>query len=245
LFYPPRSKPGIAEAVLLFGRAMELDPDFAAPYGAAIVCYHARRAWGWVDNQERDSAEVTRLMQTAPRVARDDALTLSEIGAGVAYVLHDLPLAKWYMDQALDLNANLALAWCHSGWINLWLGHPETAVGHFQQALRRDPHASLYTIGTRQGMAHACFFLGKYDEAVSWVESELRANPDEHGAMRIGAASAACAGNVDVAQRLAKNLQSIDPAFRVSRLSAYLGPYQRPEFVAKYAEGLRMAGLPE
>jgi adenylate cyclase len=40
-------------------------------------------------------------------------------------------------------------------------------------------------------------------------------------------------------------LQAVDPAFRVSRLEDYLGPYQQPEFVEKYAEALRMAGLPE
>jgi adenylate cyclase len=40
-------------------------------------------------------------------------------------------------------------------------------------------------------------------------------------------------------------LLEVDPAFSVSRLSEYLGPYRRPEFVEKYAEGLRRAGLPE
>ena len=43
----------------------------------------------------------------------------------------------------------------------------------------------------------------------------------------------------------AARLQVIDPAFGVSRLREYLGPYQRSEFVEKYAEGLRLAGLPE
>ena len=94
-------------------------------------------------------------------------------------------------------------------------------------------------------MAHAYFFLDRYNEAVSLVERELRGNPNSHGALRVGAASAAYAGNMDVAQRLSKHLQSIDPNFRVSRLKFYLGPYQKPEFVAKYADGLRRAGLPE
>jgi adenylate cyclase len=26
---------------------------------------------------------------------------------------------------------------------------------------------------------------------------------------------------------------------------SYLGPYQEPEFIEKYAQGLRLAGLPE
>jgi hypothetical protein len=36
----------------------------------------------------------------------------------------------------------------------------------------------------------------------------------------------------------------VDPAFAISRLREYLGPYQ-PDLVEKYAEGLRLAGLPE
>jgi adenylate cyclase len=43
---------------------------------------------------------------------------------------------------------------------------------------------------------------------------------------------------------MATRLQVVDPAFRVSRLAEYLGPYGA-EFLEKYAEGLRLAGLPE
>jgi hypothetical protein len=30
-----------------------------------------------------------------------------------------------------------------------------------------------------------------------------------------------------------------------SALVSYLGPYQKPEFIEEYAQGLRLAGLPE
>jgi hypothetical protein len=36
----------------------------------------------------------------------------------------------------------------------------------------------------------------------------------------------------------------IDPAFRVSRLTDHV-PLRRPDDLARYAEGLRRAGLPE
>ena len=77
------------------------------------------------------------------------------------------------------------------------------------------------------------------------VAEQMLQNSPDHPALRIGAASAALAGRSDVALRLATHLQSIDPAFAVSRLKDYLGPYQRLDFVDKYAEGLRLAGLPE
>jgi hypothetical protein len=55
----------------------------------------------------------------------------------------------------------------------------------------------------------------------------LRHNPGAHPGLRIGAASAAFAGRSDTAHRLAARLQIIDPAFGVSRLGEYLGPYQK------------------
>jgi adenylate cyclase len=61
----------------------------------------------------------------------------------------------------------------------------------------------------------------------------------------LGAASAAFAGQLDVAQKLASRLMRVDPAFRVSRLEDYLGPYRPAEFPEKYKQGLRKAGLPE
>jgi adenylate cyclase len=50
---------------------------------------------------------------------------------------------------------------------------------------------------------------------------------------------------MDQAQRFAARLKQIDPAFRVSRLEDHLGPYQSHEFLEKYKQGLRLAGLPE
>jgi hypothetical protein len=60
-----------------------------------------------------------------------------------------------------------------------------------------------------------------------------------------GAASAAFVGRRDTAHRLPDRLQATDPTLRVSRLKDVLGPYQQSAFIDKYAEGLRLAGLPE
>ena len=94
-------------------------------------------------------------------------------------------------------------------------------------------------------MAHAYYFLERYEEALDQAQHFLRRYPDAHPGLRIGTASAAFAGRADVAHQLASRLLEVDPAFSISRLSDYLGPYRRSEFVEKYAEGLRRAGLPE
>jgi tetratricopeptide (TPR) repeat protein len=141
----------------------------------------------------------------------------------------------------VELNPNLANAQANGGWISLWLGNPELAIAQLSRAYRLDPASD----GVPIPMAHACFFLERYEEALDQAQHLLRRHPNVHSALRIGAASAAFAGCTDVAHQLANRLLEVDPAFSISRLGEYLGPYQRPEFAEKYAEGLRRAGLPE
>jgi TolB-like protein len=63
-------------------------------------------------------------------------------------------------------------------------------------------------------------------------------------AIRVLAASSALAGRLREAQNAMARLRAIDPALRVSDLMD-LNPRRRPEDAARYAEGLRKAGLPD
>ena len=97
----------------------------------------------------------------------------------------------------------------------------------------------------RAATAHAHFFAGRYDVASTWVQMALRDRPDFVDALRIGAASCALAGRLEQARKALARLRQLDPALRVSNLGVTLGPYRRPEDIARYEEGLRKAGLPE
>jgi adenylate cyclase len=96
----------------------------------------------------------------------------------------------------------------------------------------------------RAGIVHAHFFLGHYDEAVSWAQIALQDDPDHQPSLRIGAASNAMAGRLEQAQATAARLLQLHPTLRISNLKDVLGPYQRTD-LSRYEEGLRKAGLPE
>ncbi len=49
------------ESLRLFNRAIELDPDFATPYGMAARVYAFRKVQGWVVDRDREEAEIRRL----------------------------------------------------------------------------------------------------------------------------------------------------------------------------------------
>jgi len=174
----------------------------------------------------------------------EDATVLSFSGYVLAYVGKELDDGAAFVERALLINPNLALGWYNSGWIKVWLGEPDRAIERFAQAMRLNP-IDPSTFGMQEGMAHAHFFAGRYDEALSWAKMALRELPVSHTALRIAAASCALAGRDEEAKRLIVRLLEIDPALRLSNFQNVLGPYRHPEHPAKYADALRKAGLPE
>src|SRR5262245_37598075 len=239
------TREGNDEALRLFYKAVERDPDFSAPYAAAADCFTRRKAFGFVIDREQEVAEARKLALRAVQLGKDDATVLSFAGCALAYVVGDLDDGAAFIDRALLINPNCAAAWLHSGMVKLWLGEPDQAVEHFARAIRLSP-IDLALFFMQYGTAQAHFFAGRYDEAVAWAKMALREQPDSNRALLIGAASCVLAGRDEEAKRLTARLLEIDPALRISNfLQNVLGPYRDPEHPAKYADALRKAGLPE
>jgi TolB-like protein len=241
--YQTFSRENIDEAIGLFKRAAELDPEYSSAVGMLLACYANRRGFGIFGDAESENAEVARLVRIAVRIGRDDASALGHMALAIAYFLRDLAFATEQVSRAVTLNPNLASAWANSGWINVWSGRPAEAVEHISRSIRLDPMGPRF--GRNSGLAHAFFFLDRYDDALQVSQGLLRHNPDFHPGLRVGAASAAFAAKTDLAHELVARLLDVDPAMRVSCLQDYLGPYRSPEFLEKYKQGLRLAGLPE
>jgi TolB-like protein/class 3 adenylate cyclase len=229
------------ESLRLFYRAIELDSDFAAPYGLAAECIGLRKANRWETDRARDIREIERLAKCVVRLGRDDALALYTTALSVAYLVGDLDAGASMVDRALSLNPNLA--WRVSCWIRVWIGNPEIALEHISRAMRLNPR-DPYFFGMQAVAAFAHFFAGRYDEASSWAEAALQDAPNFHQALRMAAAGHALAGRLEMAEKAMTRLRQIDPDLRVSNLFA-LTPLRRVQDVASYQEGLRRAGLPE
>jgi adenylate cyclase len=186
------------EALRLFNRAIELDPDFASAYARAALCYVMAKVSGWISRTPNEIAEVTRLAQRAVELGKDDAIALADSGWALAYVVRDLEAGAALIDRALVLNSNSAEAWLWGGWVKNFLGEPETALERFARAMRLSPLDPRMS-GMRAGTAFAHFLLGRYDEAASWAAMALQDNPDHHAGLRIAAASNAMAGRPEQA----------------------------------------------
>jgi adenylate cyclase len=238
-----QSNEGNDEALRLFHKAIDLDPDFASAYGMAAWCYVWRKSNRWMTDRVQEQAEVARLAQRAAELGKDDARALSRGGFALAYVVGNLDDGASLIDRALVLNPNLATAWYFSGWVRMWLSEPELSIQHLTLALRLSPLDPL--IGLMwTAVAFAHFLAGRHDEASSWAERALRENPTLHSAIRIAASANAVTGRLEQAQNQMVRMRLLDPTLRVSNLADTM-PFRRAEDLAKYAEALQKAGLPE
>jgi adenylate cyclase len=231
------------DALRLFHKAIELDPNFASAYGMAAWCYAWRKMNGWVADRAMESAEAARLALQAAELGKEDPVALSMGGFALAFVVGEVEDGAAFIDLALILNPNLATGWLLSGWVNNMLGNPEVAIERATRAIRLSPLDPLTSLAfTQIGAGH--FMAGRYDEASSWAEKGLLQQPNSAAAARVAAASHAFAGRLDQAHKAIARLRQIDPTFRVSDVSRAF-PLRRPEQIARYEEGLRKAGLLE
>jgi adenylate cyclase len=238
------------EALRLFNKAIELDPDFASAYGMASWCYVRRKGSRWMTDRVQETAEAARLGRRAVELGWDDPVALAWGGFSLAYVVHDVEVGATLIDRALLLNPNLAEAWHFSGWVRIYLGQPEIAIEHLAHAMRLSPVDPL-TFVALMAIAFAHFFAGRYNDASLWAEKALAASPPRlrekavyHPALLIAAASNALAGRLEEAQNAIAQSRQISPTAHISNLKNQI-PLRRPDDLVRYAEGLRKAGLPD
>jgi TolB-like protein/class 3 adenylate cyclase/Flp pilus assembly protein TadD len=231
------------EALRLFYKAIEIDPDFGLAHALAARCFTLRKANGWMVDVAKESTETAKLARRAAELGRDDAAVLSRAGYALARVAFEPEEGADLIERALALNPHLSSAWQFSGLLKAFRGEPEIAIEHLAHAMRLSPlDPSLYSMQTATALA--LFVAGRYDESLLWAEKASREDPNFLPAIRIIATSAGNSGQLERAQKAAKRMLEIDPAFSVSRLTDHV-PLRRPEDLARYAEGLRRAGLPE
>ena len=150
------------------------------------------------------------------------------------------------IDRALVLNPNLATAWYASGWVRAFLGEADTAIEYLARAMRLSPLDPLldplmFLMQALTALAH--FVAGRYAEAAEWAAKAVREQPNFLGAIRNLAVSNALSGHLEEAQKALARARDLDPGLRLANLKDRVGPFRAKDF-ARFAEGMRLAGLP-
>jgi TolB-like protein/Tfp pilus assembly protein PilF len=237
------TREAIDEALPLFYKAIELDPEYASAHAMAAWCHFWRKVNGWMTDREQDTAEGVRLARLAVELGKDDAVALTRGGHALAHLAGDVEGAIALVDKALVLNPNLASAWFLGGFLRAERGDPDAAIEFFTRAMRFSPlDPEMFRM--QGGMALSHLFAGRFDAASSWAEQSFRQLPSFLVVVAIIAASHALAGRAEQARAAVEHLQRLDPTFRVASLEGWI-PIRRPEHLARFETGLRLAGLPE
>ena len=237
------TREALDEALPLFYKAIELDPEFASAYGMAAWCHFWRKINGWMTDRTQEIAEGIRLGRMAVTLGRDDAVALTRGGHALGHLTGDVDGGIALLDRARLLNPNLAPAWFLGGILRALRGETDAAIEHLAHAVRLSPlDPEMFRM--QIGMALAHFFAGRFDLATQWAEKALGNLPGFLPPVAVIAASHALSGRMDKARLAMQRLRELDPALRLGNLKDWL-PIQRPEDSARFVDGLRLAGLPE
>jgi adenylate cyclase len=238
--YSRATRKGLAEAIRLADRALELDPGFAFVAALASLCHMVNVVLGFATDPQFDRQEAIRYFRLALSVDDGDPQTLATTAMVSAFMVGDYESSIEMVDRAVALNPNSYWVWLDRGWVYHTAGVPEEAVRSFERAMRMSPIDPLLD-RLFAGMGMALIELRRFDEAIAAGKKALRHNPSFSGTYWCLASAFAHLGCDAEAREAAARLLEIDPPFTISAWIARGGQSN-----AKLAiEGLRKAGLPE
>jgi TolB-like protein/Tfp pilus assembly protein PilF len=232
-----------AEALRLTTEAIRLDPDYGLANALAAWCHAWQFGNHWTAAPERACREGLDLARAALKLDPEDPTVLTMAGGAIMSLAQDLETADELTDRALRLDPNSAWAWIRSGYGYAYRGDAEAALTHFERAQRLSPF-DPFNFNLYVGFAVANFVAARYEQACEWAERGLRERPDLPWAYRVLAAAHPYLGNVERSLWAAARLRELNPQISVAAIMAVL-PLRPAEARARFAEGLRRAGLPE
>jgi adenylate cyclase len=237
------TREGIAEAIQLAHRALNLDPRCIL---AAILAANAHRgnvALGFSINPQFERNEAIRLSRLALSLDGNDAGALGIAGWLTAVFIGDYETATDFAERAVASNPNDAGAWRQRGWVYKFAGQYEEAIQSFERGIRLDPLFPLLH-NPLTGIGQSLIELRCFDEAIAVSKKALRHNSSDSSTYRALVSALAHLGRDAEARDAATRLLELDPGFTMTAWIARSG--QSIQSNSKLLiEGLRKAGLPE
>lgn len=232
-----------AKALSCFENCITLDPAFA----------EARAWWAFatIISMVYFDGEPTRAKLDEALTAAQRAIELDDMSAFCHFALARVHLARrdydrafWSLETAIDLNPNMATAYCAMGDSLAYQGRLSDAVNQFAQAIHlspRDPMRWAYS----GYCALAYLFKGDFEAAIRWSDDATRFAhclywPYAHKTAALGHLGRTKEASHAVAELIARR-----DDFSVAFARRKLFFVKRDEQVALYVAGLEKAGVPQ
>jgi TolB-like protein len=227
----------------LLARAVALEPD-CAPAHAWFAFWHVFLVeQGWAQDREACTAKAGELAERAVMVDPHDARGLTMAGHVRAY-LHRRPRdAAALHERALSLNPNLTMAWALSAATHAYLGDADEAArrhDRYKKLSPLDPYAFMFDrFGT---VIH--LLKRDHEAAVVTGRAVTQMAPAVAAGFKPYLAALGHLGRTQEAAIARRRLLAMKPDYSVARFLA-TSPLQREGDRQHFAEGLRLAGLPD
>jgi tetratricopeptide (TPR) repeat protein len=231
--------PDYDKAIGILGRAAQTYPDYAPVRGLLGFCLVFAAHMGWIG---RERGLLPGREHAVRAIAIDDRDAWGHVALGYWALMErrtDESIAAFR--QAVNINPNSAAAHSHLSRGLAFSGCYREAIEHGEEAIRLsplDPDMALF-LG---GFAAANYAAARYAEAARYAGEALRLRPGFQGVQRMRCASLAQAGQVDQARSLLAAIKREQPELSIAWVRANV-PYQTPQLMERYVEGMRKAGL--
>ena len=235
-----------SKAIVMFEKAVALDPGFAAAY--ALLAQAHLRDWitFWEEIPEQSYQRVWANARKS--VELDDSDSVTQASLGYAYLFQgDHDQAYVHLNRALELNPGDTDALIFMSRFEMLTGKPELAIERIAEANRYNPFGKYnWSLGT------AYYAMHRYDEA----KLKLQAIHSPAEIMLVWMAAVyAQVGDIenasDLAAKFVANAQEKLNALDAPLPTSWLGfvaerwPFKLQEDMDHLLEGLRKSGVPE
>ena len=235
------SRDDAAEALKLFERAVELDPNSELGLSDLALVYFLEGFYRWGSSPEESHG---RMLETAEQaVSMDDSDPWALIILAWAYAFaHRWDDAAIASERAVTLSPNFAPAIGFRGAILALLGQAEEAMAQVELARRLSPRDSIMSFWLT-GQYWAEHTLKRYEDSLNTAEQAIRMVPDNPTYRRQRAASLALLGRIGEARVALTEYLNLEPEHTLADATKI--PCRDPEPLERFLSGLRLAGLSE
>jgi TolB-like protein len=235
------TRPDSEAAIDALEKAVEAYPDYAPARSLLGFCLAFAVHMGWVDHDRGLLAGRKHAMRA---IALDDCDLWGQIALGYVALMErrtEESIAAFH--RAVNLNPSSAAAHSYLSHGLAFAGRDREAIEHAEDAIRLsplDPEMARF-LG---GIAVAHYVAGRFAKSAQCSMEILRLRPGFQGAQRLRCAALAQAGLVDEARSFLATVRRDQPRLSLGWIRASV-PYQTPELMERFLEGMRKAGLEE
>ncbi|MET0630564.1 MAG: adenylate/guanylate cyclase domain-containing protein [Xanthobacteraceae bacterium] len=228
----------VLQAKAMYRRAIEIDPNFAAPHAGLALAALAQYVSDWAADPAQALDETERWARRAVELNDQEPVSHMALGSALLWRRdHAGALAEFR--QMIALDPNFAQGHSAAGLALMYAGRAADALEAFALAMRLDPHYSAIVL---HFLAQAHFSLGHYEPAAQRLQERIARTPGTDSSRMLLASCYGHLGRMDEARRAWAEMLKINPDFSLEQRARVL-PYKDPGDFQRIVDGLTKAGL--